>query len=533
MRELPSLVLLPVCVMALWGMTASGQDDGGPPPPQADIGAAPLQGDGGSSPQAYNGAPAPDDADGAPVPDSGVSFQTFYDALGNQGTWVQSSDYGYVWQPQESDPNWAPYTEGHWVYSDAGWTWVSNEPFGWATFHYGRWVNLDGTGWCWVPGYTWAPAWVSWRYGDGYAGWAPLPPDSLVGVDYSDDGYAIGVGFHIGGDCDGFYGIGPGWYNFVPVTCLGYRSYHGYYCHRGDNYAIINRTTNVTNINVAQGGGRGEARFGHVTTGGPMLEQVNAASSAPVQRVSLVRARQPGGGGTVTGNSLAVYSPHISTSGTAQPARVAGAMGTASINRGTDVTRPLAVNSRLGGEAATEAQVQQARIARDQAPVSAKVMTDEASVRPILQAPLTTMRPVAAPARTFAAPSDEFSSGTRGPVITPPARTYPQASTEGNVPSRVYYPNTASPSAGSTYYPPRPPAEVTRPSAERPAYVQPGAPVVHQSVPIAHESQGGPPGGGGYSTSGGSANRGTPNGGGNSAGAGSYHSGGGNSSQGH
>ena len=44
--------------------------------------------------------------------------------------------------------------------------------------------NLAGTGWVWVPGYTWAPAWVSWRYGDGYAGWAPLPPDSFAGIDY-------------------------------------------------------------------------------------------------------------------------------------------------------------------------------------------------------------------------------------------------------------------------------------------------------------------------------------------------------------
>jgi len=122
------------------------------------------------------------------------------------------------------------------------------EPWGWATYHYGRWVNLDGTGWCWVPGYTWAPAWVSWRYGDGYCGWAPLPPDSFVGIDYDGDGFAIGIVFHIGGDCDGFYGIGAGWYNFLPVSCLGYGSYHGYYRNRGDNYALINHTTNVTNI---------------------------------------------------------------------------------------------------------------------------------------------------------------------------------------------------------------------------------------------------------------------------------------------
>ncbi len=26
----------------------------------------------------------------------------------------------------------------------------------------------------------WAPAWLNWRYGDDYVGWAPLPPDELV-----------------------------------------------------------------------------------------------------------------------------------------------------------------------------------------------------------------------------------------------------------------------------------------------------------------------------------------------------------------
>ena len=118
----------------------------------------------------------------------GVSFQTFYDQLGDQGTWMQTDNYGYVFQPNITDPDWAPYTQGHWVNTDAGWTWVSNEPWGWATYHYGRWANIEGTGWVWVPGYRWAPAWVSWRYGGGYAGWAPLPPETLVDADYGDRG---------------------------------------------------------------------------------------------------------------------------------------------------------------------------------------------------------------------------------------------------------------------------------------------------------------------------------------------------------
>ena len=64
-----------------------------------------------------------------------------------------------------------------WVYTDRyGWMWASNEPFGWATYHYGRWGFSKRIGWFWVPVSRWAPAWVSWRQPDHYLAWAPLPP---------------------------------------------------------------------------------------------------------------------------------------------------------------------------------------------------------------------------------------------------------------------------------------------------------------------------------------------------------------------
>jgi len=37
-------------------------------------------------------------------------------------------------------------------------------------------------GWIWVPHTQWAPAWVSWRQGAGYVGWAPLPPAARIGA---------------------------------------------------------------------------------------------------------------------------------------------------------------------------------------------------------------------------------------------------------------------------------------------------------------------------------------------------------------
>jgi len=69
-----------------------------------------------------------------------------------------------------------PYSDGYWAYTDVGWTWVSYEDFGWATYHYGRWTRLRDRGWFWVPGREWGPAWFSWRTGGDYVGWAPLPP---------------------------------------------------------------------------------------------------------------------------------------------------------------------------------------------------------------------------------------------------------------------------------------------------------------------------------------------------------------------
>jgi len=100
----------------------------------------------------------------------------FYLKLAPYGTWVHHRIYGRVWFPRNMPEYWRPYQEGYWAYThDYGWLWVSDWVWGWATDHYGRWVWDDWYGWIWVPGAVWAPAWVVWRYGDGYVSWAPLP----------------------------------------------------------------------------------------------------------------------------------------------------------------------------------------------------------------------------------------------------------------------------------------------------------------------------------------------------------------------
>lgn len=113
------------------------------------------------------------------VGSAAVTLETFDSALSPYGSWVSIPGYGRVWQPSMAyvGSNFYPYgTGGQWVYSDAGWVFDSAYPFGWAVFHYGRWMRDPFRGWCWVPGTDWAPAWVSWRMGGPYVGWAPMGP---------------------------------------------------------------------------------------------------------------------------------------------------------------------------------------------------------------------------------------------------------------------------------------------------------------------------------------------------------------------
>jgi hypothetical protein len=137
-----------------------------PPPPPSD--------EGYSEPRADAGAYAE-----APAPGTEVDEDVFYARLSPYGHWRWTPDYGRVWVPTVAY-GWRPYTYGHWVLTDWGWTFVSEDPWGWAAYHYGTWGYGPAFGWYWVPGRIWAPAWVSWRWGAGYACWAPIGPAGFV-----------------------------------------------------------------------------------------------------------------------------------------------------------------------------------------------------------------------------------------------------------------------------------------------------------------------------------------------------------------
>ncbi|MEP6918233.1 MAG: DUF6600 domain-containing protein [Acidobacteriota bacterium] len=89
------------------------------------------------------------------------------------GSWRYDASYGSVWYPTVST-EWRPYYNGRWAtLRPYGWTWVGSDPWAWPTHHYGRW-GVSAGAWFWIPGRSWAPAWVSWAYAPGYVSWCPL-----------------------------------------------------------------------------------------------------------------------------------------------------------------------------------------------------------------------------------------------------------------------------------------------------------------------------------------------------------------------
>lgn len=246
-------------------------------------------------PQAENDAPL---QQGRAVPVSAwgpdrAGYDMFYDSLNPYGAWYETSDLGFVWQPTVAarNPSWRPYVDGQWADSDQGWIWVSQEPFGWATYHYGRWASLENVGWVWVPGTEWAPAWVSWRETDDYVGWAPLPPRSLQ------------AGASIGSWVDETYDIGPECYNFIPVVQFHVSTYRTVVVNHVENIRIIERTRNVTNIYI---------KNSNVYLGGPRYDNIKVRcpgliKTRPIARVNSREQLNVRG----NGDTIVVYAPKI------------------------------------------------------------------------------------------------------------------------------------------------------------------------------------------------------------------------------
>lgn len=116
-----------------------------------------------------------------------------FSALDVYGTWYDVPAFGRVWHPT-APPEWAPFVDGQWIWTDRGWLWDPEEPFGWIVYHYGSWTRVNPWGWVWVPGYDWSPAPVAWIVGDDYVGWAPQgPPHTVLLLPGDPDGFLTWV----------------------------------------------------------------------------------------------------------------------------------------------------------------------------------------------------------------------------------------------------------------------------------------------------------------------------------------------------
>jgi hypothetical protein len=250
--------------------------------------------------QGDNGAVSAIGPDGQPIPlgdsyaDSDPSALTdFRGALDPHGEWIDDPNYGTMWQPSPSEvgSDFAPYVSGgHWGYDDANeYVWMSDYGWGWAPYHYGRWV-YGGSGWGWIPGRAYAPAWVSWRTGYpgyGYVGWAPMAPSWYWGP----GGVAFGLGT-------------------IPATPYAFCGVHDLFAPNGLQGHIVSNPAQLQAIagqtrSYTSSGGRPASAPGpspggrvpaHPTVSGPTPQSLHLASNevnrVPTNDPQLARAVQ-------------------------------------------------------------------------------------------------------------------------------------------------------------------------------------------------------------------------------------------------
>jgi Family of unknown function (DUF6600) len=222
-----------------------------------------------------------------------VNIGIFYNSLAPYGEWVQHPSYGWVWTPANMQPGWRPYTDGRWVYTDDyGWMYTANNEWGWATYHYGRWAFDPYFGWFWVPGTVWAPAWVAWRHGNGYVGWAPLPPQV---------GWSMNSGLQLGGiDLN----VNIGWDSWVFTENRWFDDpyLNNHIAVPGRNVTIINITNNVTNYTVINN---------RIVNRSVRLEDIERETNRKVPRYKIMDQdmRSNDRRYVMKGNTIQVYHP--------------------------------------------------------------------------------------------------------------------------------------------------------------------------------------------------------------------------------
>lgn len=153
------------------------------------------------------------------------------DDLDEYGSWSTYPDYGPVWFPRTVVVDWAPYRFGHWVWIEPwGWTWIDDAPWGFAPFHYGRWVFIN-RGWGWVPG----PPRIR----------AVYAPALVVFV---GGGLGLRYYFHVG------VGLGVAWFPLGPreIYIPPYRASRVYVTNVNISHTVIVNRGNIWKTDVAR-----------------------------------------------------------------------------------------------------------------------------------------------------------------------------------------------------------------------------------------------------------------------------------------
>jgi len=221
-----------------------------------------------------------------------VTFGAFYSSLAPHGEWIPVDGGVFAWRPVNVDGAWRPYGNGQWVWTDDGWYWDSDEPWAWATYHYGRWYYDDYYGWLWLPGYDWSPAWVEWRYGGDHVGWAPLGP------------YAV-FDMHFGVYYRRHWSTPYHYWSFVDCAYMASPGIHRYVYRSENNTRFIGRTR--TAGNVRYDGGR-------IVTRGPDVASIERQGNVRIRRAEVVDANGMDDARTLRNGEremIGVYRPRI------------------------------------------------------------------------------------------------------------------------------------------------------------------------------------------------------------------------------
>ena len=219
----------------------------------------------------------------------------FYDRLSPYGNWIEFNPYGYVWIPRHMGYSWRPYSDGRWVWTDYGWTWIADQEWGDIPFHYGRWGWDNEIGWFWVPGTVWGPAWVTWRSNDQYMGWAPLPPGVEFRAGMNFNSLSIDIPFNF--------------WVFIQGSHFQDRYLNPYVLPFERNQTIVNYTVIHNNIYVSND---------RIINEGIGVDEVRRITGRTVPRYGLQNAQQPGRT-RVVGQEVQMFRPAIRQNQAAKP----------------------------------------------------------------------------------------------------------------------------------------------------------------------------------------------------------------------